>query len=166
MGAGKTTIGLKLAESLDKTFKDSDHEIELNTGAKIPLIFELEGEAGFRERETRMISRLSNEDNIILATGGGAVIRKENRKILSERGCVIYLRASLEKLLERTSKDRNRPLLQAKNPKEVLSKLLTEREPYYQEIANLVYETDHKPVREIIHDIVEIINTGQCRASN
>ncbi len=157
MGAGKTTIGLKLAEALDKEFIDSDQEIEQNTGASIPLIFELEGEEGFRERESRMISRLAKTDNIILATGGGAVIKEENRKILSENGFVIYLQASLEKLLERTSKDRNRPLLQHNNPKEVLAKLLAAREPYYQEVADLIFETDQKPIREIINDIVDIL---------
>lgn len=157
MGAGKTTIGLRLAESLEKEFKDSDHEIEKNTGAKIPLIFELEGEAGFRERESRMIARLANENNIILATGGGAILKKENRETLSSKGYVIYLKASLDKLLERTSKDRTRPLLQADNPREVLANILTDREPYYLETADLVLETDQAPIREIIHDIMTMI---------
>jgi len=166
MGAGKTTIGLKLAETLNKEFKDSDQEIEQNTGASIPLIFELEGEDGFRERESRMISRLAKTDNIILATGGGAVIKEENRKILSENGFVIYLRASLDKLLERTSKDRNRPLLQSNNPKEVLANLLEAREPYYQDVADLIFETDQKPIREIINDIVVILETASCSSND
>ena len=157
MGAGKTTIGLKLAEALHKQFKDSDQEIEQNTGATIPLIFELEGEEGFRDRETRMLAQLANQENIILATGGGAVIKPENRKILSEKGYVIYLHASLDKLMERTSKDRNRPLLQTENPRQVLADLLNNRESLYREVANLIYETDKKPVREIINDIVNTL---------
>ena len=160
MGAGKTTIGLKLAEILNKEFKDSDQEIEQNTGASIPLIFELEGEEGFRDRESRMISRLAKVDNIILATGGGAVIKEENRKILAENGFVIYLQASLDKLLERTSKDRNRPLLQSNNPEKVLASLLKAREPFYQDVADLIFETDQKPIREIINDIVAILDTA------
>ena len=165
MGAGKTTIGLKLAEALHKEFKDSDQEIEQNTGATIPLIFELEGEEGFRERETRMIARLANQENIILATGGGAVIKTENRTILSEKGYVIYLHASLDKLMERTSKDRNRPLLQTENPRQVLADLLYQREPLYREVADLVYETDKKPIREIINDIVDTLQNNSDSAN-
>jgi len=164
MGAGKTTIGIKLAEALNKEFKDSDHEIEKNTGASIPLIFELEGEEGFRERESRMIARLANEKDIILATGGGAVIKEINRAVLEKKGFVIYLQATLDKLLERTSKDRNRPLLQASDPRKILEDLLNKRDPYYRKVADLIIETDKKPIKDIINDIVAILESNSGRS--
>ena len=123
MGAGKSTIGRQLSNALKKDFKDSDHEIVARTGASIPLIFEIEGEEGFRKREAAMIDELTQLDGIVLATGGGAVLRGENRRALKERGVVIYLYASIDQLFERTSRDRNRPLLQTENPRQKLKDL-------------------------------------------
>lgn len=165
MGAGKTTIGLKLAENLQKTFIDSDHEIEQITGATIPLIFELEGEPGFRERETRVLSSLTLKNDIVLATGGGVVIKDENRKILKQRGYVVYLQAPLDQLLERTSKDRNRPLLQTDNPRKTLSDLLEKREPFYREVADLIFETEKKPIRDIVTEITKLLENVSNKVS-
>jgi len=155
MGAGKTTIGLKLAERLHKTFIDSDREIENKTGASIPLIFELEGEAGFRKRESEVIKDLTIKPNIVLATGGGAILQKENRQALINNGFVIYLCAPIEQLIARTSKDKNRPLLQTANPEKVLADILEKREPYYKEVADIVFETSKKSIREIIDQIID-----------
>lgn len=158
MGAGKTTIGFKLADRLGKTFIDSDREIEERTGANIPLIFELEGEIGFRKRESEIIEELSQRHNIVLATGGGAIIQEANRKLLKRNGFVIYLRAPLAQLIARTAKDKNRPLLQHPNPEKVLGEILKTREPFYTEVADLVFETNKKSVKEIIEQIVTSIS--------
>lgn len=158
MGAGKTTIGVKLADRLNKRFIDSDREIENKTGANIPLIFELEGEEGFRRREAEALSELSQLPDIVLATGGGAILREENRQAMMSNGFVIYLRAPIEQLLNRTAKDKNRPLLQTANPRKVLTEILKKREPFYQEVANLVVETNKKSIREIIDQIMDILN--------
>ena len=157
MGAGKTTIGSKLAENLGKQFIDSDQEIEKKTGASIPLIFELEGEEGFRKRESQTLESLSQMNNLVLATGGGAVISKENRLLLKRSGFVIYLQAPLEQLLKRTAKDRNRPLLQTDNPEKVLADLLKQREPLYQEVADLTFETHQKNLKDIISEITLLV---------
>lgn len=155
MGAGKTTIGRQLAQALGKEFIDSDHEIEARTGVNIPLIFELEGERGFREREAAVIDELTARDNVVLATGGGAVLYEENRQHLKERGTVIYLQASVEQLLERTRKDRNRPLLQTADPEARLQALLTEREPLYLELADRVVRTGQGSVRSVVESILQ-----------
>ena len=154
MGAGKSTIGRQLATVLKKDFKDSDHEIVARTGASIPLIFEIEGEEGFRKRESAMIDELTRLDDIVLATGGGAVLREENRERLKERGVVIYLFASLEQLFERTRRDRNRPLLQTDNPKARLEALLSERDPIYREVADMVVHTDDRSIRSVVKEIM------------
>jgi shikimate kinase len=156
MGAGKTTIGRILARQLDMDFHDSDHEIENRTGVDIPLIFEIEGEKGFRKREKKVIKDLTSLSNIVMAAGGGAVLEKTNRKSLTENGLVIYLRASAEKLLKRTGKDNNRPLLQTEDPLSRIKCLLEEREPLYKEVADLIIDTDGLTLRQIIQDI-----TGQ-----
>ena len=153
MGSGKTTIGRQLAKSLRLEFCDSDREIEQRTGAAVALIFEIEGEAGFRNREAQVIDELTRRDGMILATGGGAVLREENRRCLAERGFVVYLRAPLDLLVERTSRDRNRPLLHNTNPRERLAQLLHEREPLYRGVADLIIDTGHRTVRQIIHQI-------------
>lgn len=157
MGAGKTTIGSKLAENLHKQFIDSDQEIERKTGATIPLIFDLEGEAGFRKRETETLATLTQQNNLVLATGGGAVISEKNRNLLKQNGFVIYLQAPLDQLLKRTAKDRNRPLLQTEDPRETLANLLRQREPFYKEVADLTYETTHKNLRDIICEITQLL---------
>jgi len=155
MGAGKTTIGRQLAQSLGKQFLDSDHEIEARTGVNIPLIFELEGESGFREREAAVIDELTGRENVVLATGGGAVLREQNRRHLKQRGTVVYLQANVEQLLERTRKDKNRPLLQTADPAARLTALLQEREPLYLELADLVVNTGQGSVRSVVEAILE-----------
>lgn len=154
MGAGKSTIGRLLAKELRLPFKDSDKEIELRTGTNIPWIFDKEGEAGFRDRETAMIECLCKEDGIVLATGGGAVMRPENRALLYAGGRVVYLHASIEQQVARTSRDRNRPLLLCQ-PEKILRDLLAIRDPLYREIADVVVETDERPPRMVVLDILE-----------
>ena len=154
MGAGKSTIGRLLAKELRLPFKDSDKEIELRTGANIPWIFDKEGEPGFRDREQAMIAELCGADGIVLATGGGAVMRSENRQALHEGGRVVYLHASVEQQVGRTARDRNRPLLRTADPAKVLRELLELRDPLYREIADLVVETDERPPRMVVIDIL------------
>ena len=154
MGAGKSTIGRQISNALKKDFKDSDHEIVARTGASIPLIFEIEGEEGFRKREAEMIDELTQLDDIVLATGGGAVLREGNRKNLTERGVVIYLYASVDQLFERTSRDRNRPLLQTENPRQKLQDLMDERDPLYHEVADIVVHTDDRSIRSVVKEIL------------
>lgn len=154
MGAGKSTIGRLLAKELRLPFKDSDKEIELRTGANIPWIFDREGEAGFREREQAVIVELCTADGLVLATGGGAVMREENRKALHDGGRVVYLHASVEQQVSRTARDRNRPLLRTANPAQVLGDLLALRDPLYREIADIVIETDERPPRMVVLEIL------------
>ncbi len=144
MGVGKTTIGRQLAKLLNYEFVDSDHEIEAKSGASIPWIFDVEGEEGFRQREQSMIASLTQKANIVLATGGGVVIREENRRVLRERGIVVYLKADVSELLRRTAHDKNRPLLQTDDPRVTLSALIAEREPWYLEVADIVFDTQRK----------------------
>lgn len=157
MGAGKSTIGRQLARALDLEFVDSDREIELRTGVDIPLIFELEGETGFRKREHRIIDLLTARKGIVLATGGGAVLSPENRQRLSSRGRVIYLHTSVDQQLERTAHDRGRPLLQTDNPRGKLEELMATRDPLYREIADWIIETDGCRVRDVVQDIIRHI---------
>lgn len=154
MGAGKSTIGRQLARALRVPFVDSDHVIEERTGAKIPLIFELEGEAGFRTRERAVIDDLTQREGIVLATGGGAVLAPENRACLSARGCVVYLQTSVNQQLARTGRDRNRPLLQTENPRARLEELLQVRDPLYREIAHVVIDTDGRKVGSVVKEIL------------
>jgi shikimate kinase len=153
MGAGKTTIGKRLARAIKRRFVDCDHEIERRTGARIPLIFEIEGESGFRAREKRVIDDLTQEESIILATGGGAVLDPENRIALANRGLVVYLNAPIELLLARTRNDGNRPLLQVANRNEKMREILQQREPLYREIAHLTIDTGAQSMSDIVHTI-------------
>ncbi|MEN8107976.1 MAG: shikimate kinase AroK [Pseudomonadota bacterium] len=155
MGAGKSTIGRQLARLLQLDFHDSDHEIEIRTGVDIPLIFEIEGETGFRKREAAVIDELTQMPAIVLATGGGAILDPDNRKHLTERGHVIYLHTSVKQQLRRTSRDRTRPLLQTEDPQQKLTDLMQVREPLYRETADLVVDTDGKRVREVVHEILD-----------
>ena len=157
MGAGKTTLGRQLARAMNVEFVDSDHEIERRTGADIPWIFDIEGEEGFRRRETEVIDELTQNDELVLATGGGAVLKLENRQFLRERGIVVYLHASVEKLFQRTAKDRNRPLLQTDNPKEKLKNLMGEREPLYRDVADIVINTGAHSLRYTVDQILNEI---------
>lgn len=151
MGAGKTSVGRYLAKHLGKTFYDCDHEIERRTGVKIPVIFEIEGEAGFRARESAVLGELTKLENIVLATGGGAVIRAENRDHLAHSGTVVYLRAAPADLWRRTRNDRNRPLLQTADPLAKLEQLFTERDPLYREVATVIEDTGSQSVRNLAH---------------
>jgi shikimate kinase len=155
MGAGKSTIGRLLAKDLHLPFLDSDKEIELRTGADIPWIFDVEGEQGFRDREQAVIADLAQLDGVVLATGGGAVMRADNRQALRQGGRVVYLHASVEQQLGRTAKDRNRPLLRGPDPEKVLRELIAVRDPLYREIADIVIETDERPPRMVVQEILE-----------
>ncbi len=159
MGAGKSTVGRLLAEKLAYQFVDSDHEIEARTGAAISMIFDIEGEAGFREREEQVIDDLTQRTETVLATGGGVVEREVNRQHLRSRGFVVYLKSPVEALIQRTKHDRNRPLLQTENPAEVLRELMVRREPWYIEMADLVIETQqvsvHRVVKQVIDRLIE-----------
>lgn len=157
MGAGKTTIGRQLARQLDLEFVDSDREIERRTGVDIPLIFELEGETGFRAREKAVIDELTRRSGIVLATGGGAILDPDNRRRLGRRGQVIYLHTSVEHQLKRTARDRKRPLLQTSDPESRLLELMRQREPLYRQSADLVVDTDGRRVRDVVREIIEKI---------
>ena len=158
MGAGKTTIGRQIARNLAFDFFDSDKEIEQRTGVSIPLIFELEGEKGFRKREQEVISELTKKNRIVLATGGGAVLGAENQKILKRSGIVVYLRAGIDDLLERTAKDKNRPLLQTADPRAKLQSILTEREPIYSDLADIILATSKMTVHAAVKALETLIN--------
>jgi shikimate kinase len=163
MGAGKSTIGRLLAKELGLPFKDSDKEIEERTGASIPLIFDVEGEVGFRDREQAVLTELSTQQGLVLATGGGAVLRAENRQAMRKADVVIYLHASVEHQLARTARDRNRPLLQTENPAQVLADLLALRDPLYREVATLIIETDTRPPRMVVQEILQFLNHNNSR---
>ena len=165
MGAGKSTIGRLLAKELRLVFRDSDKEIEQRTGASIPLIFDVEGEQGFREREHSAIVDLCRMQGIVLATGGGAVLRQDNRQALRDGGQVIYLCTSVEQQLDRTARDRNRPLLQTPNPRQVLVDLMVLRDPLYREIADIIVETDERPPRLVVGEILEQLRSLAPRES-
>ena len=156
MGTGKTTVGRQLSRKLNMAFYDSDRVVEQQTGADIPLIFEKEGESGFRKREAAVIDELTQKKNIILATGGGAVLDTENRNHLINRGTVFYLKSNLKTLLDRTSKDKNRPLLHADEPAEIiLQRLLDQRGQLYEETADYVIETANNSIHDVIQAIIK-----------
>ncbi|WP_231550574.1 shikimate kinase [Chitinibacter sp. ZOR0017] len=161
MGAGKTTVGRALAKASGKIFHDSDHEIEARTGARIPTIFELEGEAGFRAREAEAIAELTQLQNIVLATGGGAVLNPDNRAFLRRNGYVIYLCASPEELYQRTCHDKNRPLLQTADPKARLAELFAIRDPLYREVADLVIDTSNQSVNSLLQLLIKELEKNQ-----
>ena len=161
MGVGKTTIGRALAEQMKLEFFDSDKEIEASTGADIPWIFDVEGEQGFRERELRMIGTLSKRKQIVLATGGGAILAKKTRKRLKKRGLVVYLRASIKRQVERTSRDKNRPLLRTENPEETIKELMAQREPLYLEVADIIVDTNQRNPRSVSAEIMRQIRKLQ-----
>jgi shikimate kinase len=155
MGAGKTTIGKHLAQHLKLRFVDSDAEIEARTGADIPWIFDVEGEEGFRDREQQVVGEMTEWDDIVLATGGGVVLRPENRSALAGRGFVVYLYATVEEQVRRTSRDRRRPLLQDGDPEEILKNLMSIRDPLYREIADHIIETDNCSPRTVAQRLVK-----------
>jgi shikimate kinase len=156
MGSGKTTIGRQLARVMSKTFYDSDHVIEAQSGASIALIFDHEGEQGFREREQKAIRELTHLRNIVLATGGGAVLNQDNRLCFKQSGLTVYLRTPVAQLYARTHRDRNRPLLQTADPFQRLKEIAEFREPLYLEVADVVIDTDHRSVWQVVREISRI----------
>ncbi|MBK2125082.1 shikimate kinase AroK [Fangia hongkongensis] len=157
VGAGKSTIGRQLSNELKLDFVDSDREIEQRCGVDIDWIFDIEGEEGFRRREQEVLSDLAKRQGIVLATGGGAILLPENRTLLSSRGKVVYLQASVEQQLERTAKDKKRPLLQVDDKEAQLKKLMAEREPLYREIADITIETSETTVRNVVQKITNLL---------
>jgi len=157
MGSGKTAVGKYLARLLDAPFYDSDAEIERRTGVDIPYIFEKEGEAGFRERERETIEALTGSEPMVLATGGGAVLRPENRTCLASRGFVVYLETSVAQQTHRVRHARNRPLLNNVDPAAKLEQLMRERAPLYAEIADLTVVTDGRRVRSVAEEIIKAL---------
>ena len=155
MGAGKSTVGRLLARRLKLRFLDCDHEIERRCGVKIPVIFEIEGEAGFRARESEALAELTGLKGIVLATGGGAVLSAGNRRCLAEHGTVVYLRARPEDLYGRVRHDRNRPLLATADPLGKLRQLYEERDPLYREVADIVVETGAQSVQTLARLLLE-----------
>jgi len=159
MGAGKTTIGRNLAKQLRKQFYDSDQEIEKRTGAPINLIFEIEGEEGFRDRESRAIESLTRKKNIVLATGGGVILREENRLALRRSGIVVYLHTPVETQLRRTSNSKHRPLLKTDRPAEKLHSLMKEREPIYRQEADIIMHSKNRSPHAVVRELI-------CKLSN
>lgn len=157
MGAGKSTIGRALAKELKLEFFDTDEVIEERTGATVSWIFDVEGEEGFRRREQKIIEELTQKNNIVLATGGGVVMTPENRNALAGRGTVIYLRTSLQQQFERTKRDTKRPLLQTPNLEVTLEVLRDEREPFYEELADMSFETDKLTVKAVANKIIKYL---------
>jgi shikimate kinase len=158
MGSGKTTMGKALARQLGKTFMDSDEEIIKRTGVTVPHIFDIEGESGFRLRETAAIKDLTERNNLVLATGGGAVLAEENRAALQHNGIVIYLKAGVHDLWQRTRHDRNRPLLQTRDPHGRLTELFQQRDPLYQQISDIVVQSGKQSVHALMLHLIEKID--------
>lgn len=154
MGAGKTTIGRQLARNLGLEFRDSDHEIQDRTGVDIPTIFEFEGEEGFRARERQVIDEMTQEANLVLASGGGVVMDPVNRRHLAARGTVVYLHCPPEEQFQRTARDKNRPLIQTEDPLRRLRELFAVREPLYRSIADIVVETEGRPAAAVTREIL------------
>jgi shikimate kinase len=155
MGAGKSTIGRHLAQMLHLEFHDSDQEIESRTGADIAWVFDVEGEEGFRVRETQVVADLTEKQGIVLATGGGSIQSKEIRNNLSARGIVVYLETTIDKQVARTQRDKRRPLLQVDDPREVLETLAEARNPLYEEIADVIVKTDEQSAKIVANQIIE-----------
>ncbi len=157
MGAGKSTIGRLLATELGFNFRDSDRVIEERTGADIPWIFDMEGEEGFRERESAVLQELAGETNTVVATGGGIVLREQNRTVMKSAGFVCYLTASIDQLVERTARDKKRPLLQVENPRQKIIDLLALRDPLYQGAADFIVNTDRRSPKAVAQEIASLV---------
>ena len=158
MGSGKTSTGRMLAKEMGYAFADTDEEVTKRTGVSIAYIFDVEGEEGFRKRECLALKECLNDNNMILSTGGGIVLSKENRDLLQDRGTVVYLQTSIRSQVKRTASTNNRPLLQNKDPEETLEKLMLTRAPLYEEIADITIMTDNKSLQEMSKEIQRTIN--------
>lgn len=158
MGAGKSTIGRQLASDLRLDFKDTDKEIEDRSGVDIPWIFDMEGEEGFRQREAAVLADLAKLDHILLATGGGIILKPENRKMLSSHGRVVYLMTSIDEQVRRTSRDKKRPLLQGDNPRQVLTELMELRDPLYREVADYTIDTDGRSPKSVAQELSRLLS--------
>lgn len=165
MGAGKTTIGKRLARACGREFLDLDHELEARCGVRIPVIFEIEGEQGFRRRETAVLNECTLQRGIILATGGGAPVAQVNRDLLARRGIVVYLRASVDELWRRTCSDRNRPMLATSDPRKSLREILARREPIYEEVADIVVDTGSVSISQVLKNLVPVLQDYQKAVS-
>jgi shikimate kinase len=154
MGVGKSTIGRQLAKLLSKEFMDTDYEIEKRTGVDIPTIFDIEGEEGFRKREAAVVEEMTSGSNLVLATGGGVILREDNRRAL-RRGFVVYLSASLDTLIERTRRDKSRPLLQNTDRQKKIEELMAERDPIYRQESDIIVETDGRSAKAVAKEIVD-----------
>lgn len=161
MGVGKSTIGRLLAAELNLSFCDSDRAIEERSGADIPWIFDMEGEAGFRERETTVLVELASERNLVIATGGGIVMRQQNCDVMKASGYVCYLTASIDQLVERTARDKKRPLLQVENPRQKIIDLLALRDPLYQGVADFSVNTDRRSPKSVAQEIASLVLSAQ-----
>lgn len=157
MGAGKTSVGRVLAKRLNKAFYDSDQVIEQRTGVKIPVIFEIEGEPGFRHRESVVLDELTALEDVVVATGGGAVLATQNRDRLRARGTVVYLRASVKELINRTRHDKNRPLLQTADPRARLEELYELRDPLYREVAHVTIDTGSQSLTTLMNRLHHVL---------
>jgi 3-dehydroquinate synthase len=164
MGSGKTTVGRALAKRMGMPFVDADHEIESRTGTTISMIFEIEGEAGFRRREAEVIRDLTARQGVVLATGGGAILDPQNREYLKTRGTVVYLRASVNSILHRTSMDKSRPLLQTADPRKTIEELAKQREPLYREVAHITIDTGRPNVHSMMQNIIDKLRALEKRA--
>ena len=162
-GAGKTTVGRQLARRMQRSFVDADHEIEARTGVRIPLIFDIEGEQGFRDRESKVLAELGNQSNLVVATGGGAVLRPENRAALKRGGLIVYLHATPRLLFERTRLDPNRPLLQVADPMKKIEELFAERDPVYREVADIVINSLGGSISHLVKQVERELQK-QCAA--
>jgi shikimate kinase len=162
MGAGKTTIGRLLARALAFEFIDADREIEARSGVPITTIFEVEGEDGFRRREAAILDELTQRRGVVVATGGGAVLREENRQHLRSRGLVVYLQASADEITRRTSHDKTRPLLQTADPRARIVKLLAQRAPLYEETAHLMFQSSTASPKKLVRRILDSPEVRTC----
>lgn len=162
MGAGKTTIGRQLARQLGREFLDLDHELEARCGVRVSLIFDIEGEEGFRRRESALLQECAQRTDVVIATGGGAVLAEANRRCLREHGLVIYLRTRGDELYRRVARDRSRPLLQTADPRARIADLLAQREPLYEEVASLVFETGVMPVSQVVQSLIPLLQKHEA----
>ncbi|MGX5658886.1 shikimate kinase [Castellaniella ginsengisoli] len=157
MGVGKTTIGRQLAAALGRDFVDLDQAIEARCGVRVATIFDIEGEAGFRRRETAALDEYTRRPGLVLATGGGAVLAEANRRMLSERGCVVYLRAGVDELYRRVARDRSRPMLRADDPRQRIVDLLAQREPLYESVADVTLDTGDQPIVQVLRNLLALL---------